>query len=259
MKWETFAAMAAATATLMIGAMRVDAQERKHDCVAALSAKLGLDERQAKEISSIHADFDKKMDAAEEQIWTAKHAARAEFMKVLTDAQRAQLPDVMKAEWEKQERKIADKIGLNDKQRKEVERTWAQFGTKFKELADRSPTNVGQQFNELKHSLFTAIAGELTDEQLIKLHGVMREEFHQWRQPAFQREHVKAIEDKLGLNADQRAQADKIVAQCERNTAKPLEQLKELMDQERAAVDKTLTAEQRTKLNQLMKTDGNAK
>lgn len=256
MRKNPLVGLAVVIAILGIGAIFVNAQEKKHDRADALAAKLGLNDQQKEEIRKVYADFQTKLDPIEDQLWMAHHEARAEFEKVLNGDQRAKAPDVMREAKEKELRSIADKIGLTDQQRQRVQKTLMQYEGKFKDLAARDPADARKEFRELKHGLFAAVGQELTDEERIRLQGVMREEFNHWREPTFRQEHVKALEDKLAMNAEQRTQADKIIAQCEQKSEKPLAQLKELCQQERAAVDKVLNEEQRTKLNQIMKSRG---
>lgn len=256
MKSNPIAGMVVALLTLFVGAFCVNAQEKKHDQAAALAAKLGLNNQQTEQIRNIYADFDGKMDPVEDQLWMAHHEARSELQKLLNDEQRAKATQVLKEEKERQLRSVATKVGLTDQQWKQVENTLAQYENKFKELASQKPEDARKQFRELKHEMCASVGQELNDEERIRLQGVIREEFQQWQQPGFRREHVRAIEDKLGLTAAQKTQADKVVADCERATEKPLAHLKELSQQRREAVDKVLTNEQRTKLEQIMKSRG---
>lgn len=256
MERNAIAGMAVAILTLAVGARFVSAQEKKHDRADALAAKLGLNDQQKGEIRNIYADFQAKMDPVEDQIWMAHHEARAEFHKVLNADQQAKAPEIIKEQCEKQMREFTAKLGLTEQQKQQVEKTAMQFEKKFKELAERNPENASKQFRELKHELFTAVGQELTDTERIRAQAVLREEFHQWRQPEFRREHLKALEDKLALNAQQRTQAEKILTDCEQRIEKPVAQLKELHQQERAAVEKILNDEQRAKLKELMKSRG---
>jgi len=256
MKSKPIAAMAGALLTMLVGAFCVNAQANKHDRAAALTAALGLNNQQTEEIRKVYADFDAKIDPVEEQLWSAHHEARTELQRLLNDEQRAKAPQILKEEKQKELRSIGTKVGLTDQQWKQVEGTLTQFENRFKELAAQKPEDARKGFRELKHEMCAAVGQELNDEQRVRLQGVIREEFQQWQQPGFRREHVRAIEDKLGLSPEQKTQAEKVVAACERTSEKPLAQLKELCQQERQAIDKVLTDEQRAKLNQLMKGRG---
>lgn len=256
MKSKPIAAMAVALLTMLVGAFCVNAQANKHDQAAALAAALGLDNQQTEEIRKIYADFAAKIDPVEEQLWTAHHEARMELQKLLNDEQRAKAPQILREEKQKELRSIGTKVGLTEQQWKQVEGTLTQFENRFKELSAQKPEDARKQFRELKHEMCAAVGQELNDEQRVRLAGVIRDEFNQWQQPGFRREHVRAIEDKLGLTAEQKTQADKVVADCERAGEKPLAQLKELCQQERQAVDKVLTDAQRAKLNQIVKDRG---
>jgi len=256
MKRNAIAGMAVAILTLAVGTMSLRAEEKKHDRADALAAKLALNDEQKGEIRKVFTEFEAKMDPIEDQVWMVHHEARAELHKLLNNDQRAKMPEVVKEECEKQLQAFATKLGLTDQQKQQVEKTAMQFEKKFKDLAAQNPENARKQFRELKHELFTAVGQELTNEERIRAQGVLREEFHQWRQPEFRREHLKVFADKLALNAEQRTQAEKILTDCEQRIEKPVAQLKELHEQELAAMDKVLNDEQRAKLKEIMKSRG---
>jgi len=251
-----------AVALLFVGASfanaqaNANAQGKKHDFAAALTAKLGLNNQQAEEVRKICTEFDAKKEPIEEQLFVAHHEARAEMQKLLTDEQRAKAPQVIKQEKERELQSIAAKVGLTDQQLKQVEGTLSQFHNKFQELSGQKPEDVRKQFHELKREVCAAVGKDLNDEERIRLAGVMREEFQHWQQPGFKREHVRAFEDKLGLTAEQKTKADKIIADCEKASEKPIAQLKEMCQQEREAIAKVLSNEQKTQLNQIMKSRG---
>jgi len=223
-----------------------------HDRLDAMAAKLGLTDQQKNDIRTVHAEFDKKLSDAEHQLWTLHHEEHEAMSKVLTDEQRAKVPMVLKAARDKELQAIAAKLGLTDDQTKKLEAVREEHETKFRELAAKGEEGRAQ-FHELRHLFHEAIGKELTDDQRAKLPGVLREEYHEWRDPATRREHLKAICDELGLTTEQKASMKKIHDDFDEKTAKPTAELKQTREEEHAAVDKVLTPEQRTKLQELRK------
>lgn len=247
------AGMAATILVLAAGAGTLTADEKNHDITDALGAKLGLSDQQKDEIRKICADTESKKEAVEFQLWTAHREARAELKKMLTDDQRAKLPEVIKEERNQELQPIASKLGLTDEQQAHIGKSLMQFKQKFQELATESPDAARKQFGELKQQVFAAVCKDLNDDQRIKLTQVMRSEFHKWTNQQFQNEHVKAIENKLSLSSDQKSQVEKLISDCEQKIEKPVAQIKQLCQEESAAIEKVLTDEQRTKFQELMK------
>jgi len=258
MVWRRMAVTAFAILTLAAGG-RLAADEPKaeppakgHDRLDAMAAKLGLTDQQKNDIRTVHAEFDKKLSDAEHQLWTLHHEEHEAMSKVLTDDQRAKVPMVLKAARDKELQAIASKIGLTDDQTKKLEAVREEHETKFHELAAKGEEGRAQ-FHELRHVFFEAIGKELTDDQRAKLPGVLREEYHEWRDPATRRAHLKAIGDELGLTTEQKDSMKKIHSEYDEKTAKPAAELKQMREDEHAAVDKVLTPEQRTKVQELRK------
>ena len=258
MQWRRMAGAVLAVAALAVGG-RLVADEPKaeptakgHDRLDAMAAKLGLNDQQKEEIRKVHADFEPKLADAEHQLWTLHHEEHEAMSKVLTDEQRGKLPTVLKAAREKEMDKLADKIGLSDEQKKKLMEVCEEHEKQFHETAAKGDDGR-KQYHELRHAFFEAIGKELTDDQRAKLPGVLREEYHQWREPETRREHLKAIGDELGLNDEQKDQIKKIHEEYDQKTEKPMAELKQLRQDEHAAADKVLTDEQRAKLQELRK------
>lgn len=259
MLWHRMAVTALAILALAVGG-RLVADEPKaeppgkgHDRLEAMAAKLGLNDQQKEEIKKIHTDFDQKSSDIEHQLFALHHEEHEAMGKVLTDDQRAKLPGLLKAMRDKELEKIAGEIGLNADQTKKLETVREDRETKFHEVAGQQGDEARARFRELRHELFEAIGKELTAEQKEKLPGVLREEYHQWRDPVSRREHLKALGDELGLNDDQKGQIKKIHGDFDQKTEPLTAQLKETRQAEHAAVDKVLTDDQRTKLAELRK------
>ena len=163
------------------------------------------------------------------------------------------LPGVLKASRDKEFEALADKIGLTGEQKKKLEEVREENEKKFREAAAQQGDEGRRQFRELRREFYAAIGKELTDEQRAKLPGVLRTEYHVWRDPEARREFLKGIGDELGLSAEQKEELKKIRSEYNEKTEKPLADLKQLRQDEHAAVDKVLTAEQREKVQELRK------
>jgi Spy/CpxP family protein refolding chaperone len=223
-----------------------------HDRLEAMAARLGLNDQQKEQIRAIHTDFDKKAADLEHQLWTLHHEEHQAMGKVLTDDQRAKLPGVLKAARDKELEELAAKLGLTDDQKKKLEAVREEHEPKFHELAAKGEEGR-EAFRELRRVFHEAIGKELTDDQRARLPGVLREEYTEWRDPAKRRERLKAVGDELGLTDAQRAQLKAIHEEFDKKTADPTAQLRQARQDERAAVDKVLTDDQRQKLEALRK------
>ena len=258
MLWHRMAVTALAMTALAAGGwLAADepkaAPAKGHDRLDAMAAQLGLNDQQKEEIRKVHADFEPKLADAEHQVWTLHHEEHEAMSKVLNDEQRTKLPGLLKAARDKELDKLADKLGLSADQKKKLEEVREEHEAKFHEAAGRAGEEGRNMYRELRRVFREAIGKELTDEQRAKLPGVLREEYREWRDPATRREHLKAIGEELGLNADQKDQIKKIHEEYDQKTEKPMAELKQLREEEHAAVDKVLTPEQRAKVQELRK------
>jgi len=225
---------------------------KPHDRLEAMAARLGLNDQQKEEIRAIHTDFDKKSADIEHKLGTLHHEEHEAMSKVLTDDQRAKLPGLLKAARDKELDEMAGKLGLKDEQKKKLEAVLDEHEKQFRELAAKGDEGR-EAFREVRRLFYEAIGKELTDDQRAKLPGLLREEYSEWRDPAKRRGHLRAIGDELGLNDAQREQLKAIHEDFDKKTAEPMAQLKKTREDERAAVDKVLTDDQRKKLEELRK------
>jgi len=258
MVWHRFAVLAVATLALAAGGLRAEEPKepgKKHDRLEMLATKLGLDDKQKEELRKIHQEFDKKSDPVEHQIWALHHEEHEAIRKVLTDEQRTKAREAMKEMKEKEFEKLATKLGLSDDQKRKISEIREKYEPKFHELAamKEKGENVHKQFRELRHEFLDAVRPDLTEEQRAKLPILLREEHHYWRNPEVQREHLKAVLDKLDLSAEQKEKIKKIQDEYEPKIKDEVSQLKKLHHEEHEAMEKVLTAEQRTKWQELRK------
>jgi Spy/CpxP family protein refolding chaperone len=222
---------------------------KPHDRVDAMAARLGLSDGQKEQVRKIIAEYDPKADEVEHQMWALHHDEREAMSKVLTDSQRAKVPEILKEEREKELDKVAGELGLSDEQKEKVKKIHAEYHQKFHQLAEKGGAAPGA-YRHLRHEEFAAIGHELNDAQRAKLPGIIREEFHQWHDAAALERHLKAIADKLDLSAEQRDQVKKVLAEYQPKMEKLVAQLHQVHHDEHEAISKVLTDEQRAKLNE---------
>jgi len=254
MLWHrlAFSAFAIVAAAGVFAADPPKTEPGKGDRLDVMAAKLGLSDQQKTEIRKAHGDFEKEEVAVEQQLWTLRHEEHEAINKVLTDEQRAKVPGLLKAAREKEVQKVEGELGVTDEQKKKIEPILEEYEPKFHELAAKGEASR-EEFRKERHEFHEAIAKELTDEQRLKLPGVLREEYHQWRDPAAHREHLKALADQLGLDDKQREEVKKIHADFDKKDEPLMAVVKQLREDERAATDKVLNDEQRQKVQEWRK------
>jgi Spy/CpxP family protein refolding chaperone len=251
----TVAALALATGAGRLTADEPKADSKKHDRVEMLAKRLGLDEKQQEQIKKIRDDYDLKTDPIEHMVWALHHGEHEAVRKVLSDAQRTKLTEALKEMREKEFEALADKLGLSADQKKKIGKIREEFEPKFHELATTKEKgeNVHKEFRHLRHEFLEAVRPELTEEQRSKLPILRREEHHHWRNIAWRHEHLKTIFEKLDLSADQKDQVKRIHAEYDPKIKEEHEQLRKLHHEEHEAMDKVLTADQRTKWQEMRK------
>jgi len=222
-----------------------------HDRLDALAEKLSLTSEQKAQLKKIDADFDKQEDPIEDQIRHLRHEEHEAAHKVLSEEQHKNMHDLLKAEMQKEMQEIAGKLGLTSKQRDSIGKIRHEYDVKIDKLGRDEKTRG--QVRELRHKEFEAIRHELTDAQREKAPGIFREEMREWRDPAQRRKHMKAVMDKLDLSADQKKQLHEAHAKNDAQIDKLQAQLREVHKQEREAMNKVFTEEQRKKLDELRK------
>jgi Spy/CpxP family protein refolding chaperone len=255
------AGLAAAVLALAVGTGQFTAEDpkgdegKRHEIYEALAAKLGLSSQQKEEIHKIHADFHKEAEPVENQLLTLRHEEFQQMRQVLTDDQRTRLPEVLKAMRDKEFQTIATKLGLSEDQKQKIEKFRDEYARKFHELMSHKEAgeNMHKEFRHLRQQFLAAIRPDLTEDQRARLPVLMHEEFRYWHNPEVQREHLKAVADKLGLSAEQKEKVQKICADYDPRVDKLEAQLRKMHEETHAAFEKVLTPEQRTKLQGLKK------
>src|SRR5262249_26222176 len=140
---------------------------------------------------------------------------------------------------------LAKRLGLDEKQQDQVK--------KIREDYDLKTDPVEHMLWALHHGEHEAVRKVLNDDQRAKLPVLMREEHHHWRNPVTRHEHMKAVFEKLDLSADQKETIKKIHAEYDPKMKEAHTQLRKLHQEEHEAMEKVLTAEQRTKWQEIRK------
>jgi Spy/CpxP family protein refolding chaperone len=229
---------------------------KDHQRLAAWASKLGLSNEQQERVHKICSEFAEKAEPAEEQLWKLHHEALDAVKGVLTQEQREKLPAAIKTEIGKECRAVEDKLGLSEEQRQKVETIREEYEPKFREVCSQSTETARKKMHELRSEFFGDLRGVLSDDQKTKFWGVLRQEFHQWRDPVARHTHLEAIGEQLGVNADQKAQIQKIIAEYQPKIDKLATQLRDTFQEERTTIEKVLSDEQRTKAQDMWKNIG---
>lgn len=248
-----FATLALAAGPQLFGADQPAGSltDKKEDVLKLMAAKVGLNEQQEAQVRTILGEFDKREEPVIHQLWSLHHQEKAAMREVLTPEQRDKVPQLMKHARDAMFQEFATTLNLDAQQKEKIEQIREQYGPKYRELAADKEEN-GSKFQELRHAEFAAISKELNDQQKAKLPAFMKEEFKKWRDPKEQAEHLQKATKELGLSNDQQERLKKIQADFTQKAEQPAAQLKQLFKDERAAVEKVLTPDQRTKLTDLV-------
>lgn len=255
-----FAALAVAVLGLLAagGAGQADDKAKsatQTDHLDRLASRLNLNDQQKEAIHKIQADYDARVDPVEHRFWRL-HREEYEAMKnLLTDTQRAKLPEAFKEMQGKEMMKFATELKLNDEQKQKIASICESFEPKFHELAAQKgqDEDLHKQFRELRHQMIREIRAQLKDDQRDKLPAVVREEHRYWRNPAMRNEHLKALGEKLGVTAEQKMQFRKILDEYDPKVMALHAEMKKLHQEEYTAIEKVLTEQQRTQWKDMHK------
>lgn len=217
-----------------------------------LGNELGLDNQQMQQVHQMEEKFRAQAEPARKQVRELRHQEFEAIRGVLTEQQKADLPKAMHAMWDKEWKAIGAKLNLNNQQQQDIENIRAEFGKKFRDLAKQNQGNMPEQADRLKGEFFKSIEAKLDAKQRAELPVVLHEEFGQWKNPQFRKEHLKTMGDELKLSDAQRKQIEQIRAGFEPKLQAPMQQLQQVHQKEFDALEKILKPEQRTKLHELL-------
>jgi Spy/CpxP family protein refolding chaperone len=232
------------------------ASGKDRERLSAWATKLGLSNDQQERIHKICQEYAEKAEPTEEQLWKLHHEALDAVKGVLTQEQREKMPTAIKAEIGKECRQLADKLNLSEDQRQKVERIREEYEPKFREVCSESSDTARKQMRKLRSEFLADLRATLSDDQKAKFWGVVRQEFHQWRDPVARQQRLEAIGEQLGVSDDQKAKIKKICDEYQPKIERLATQLKETFQEERTAISKELNDEQRAKAQDMWKDIG---
>ena len=257
MVWQRLAVTAFTILALASGSVLPSQAEEKQplgkgsDRLDALARKLNLSDAQKEKVKKVYADFDKKAAPLIRQLCTQRDEEWQALQNALDEGQREKLKEVLKAQAAKELQSIAQKLNLSEKQKEKVEKIRQDFWKKFLNLSIKKGENMAREYRELHMDVVLAGRQALTPEQCTKLHAIQKQDFDDWHDFIYRPDHLKALGEQLGLSAEQLKQLQEACASHERKLEKPRTQIKDLCKEECAALDKVLTAEQKTKLHEV--------
>jgi Spy/CpxP family protein refolding chaperone len=292
MVWHRSAVLAVALVAGVVGQGRLLAGEKGEpkpkppDPLDALAAKLDLDDKQKAEFHKLTADYDKKISPVRLLLWDTYHDEQLALTKLLADGQKARLPEVLKALRDRQLQTIAARLDLGDGPRQRIAKLCEAYEPKFRGLV--APKQQGQdvgkeeaaaihkQIANLRTEFLAAVESELTPAQRGRLAAVLRggpglpafvaedaalafvlltAGLAHFSQPGY----LDALADKLDLGGEQKKQFQKVAADFGPKIDKAGKELLELLQEQRTAMEKVLTDEQRAKWRQMRKAGGEDK
>jgi len=256
MLWQRLAIRAFTVLAATSGILLAAQEEKKTggkgaDRLDALARQLDLSDKQKQQVKQIYADFDRKAAPLIRQLCAERDKQWQALQKVLDKRQREKLKEVVKAQGAKELQDIVEKLKLSEKQKGQVEKIRGEFWKKFLALSTEKDESIARQYRELHTETVAAAHKVLTPEQCARLHGIQKQDFDEWHDFIFRHDHLKALNEKLGLSAAQQKQIQELCASHEKKLAPARARLKELCKQGCADLRKVLTAEQRARLHEV--------
>jgi hypothetical protein len=289
MVWHRGAVLAVALLAVAVIQGRLLADEPKQkpqDPLDALAAKLGLDDKQKADIQKLQADYDKEIGPVRLLLWNTYHDEQLALVKLLTDGQKAKVPETARAMREQLLQTIATGLGLGDGPRQRLAKVCADYEPKFAALVapklggenvdKEKAAAIHKQIADLRLAFLAAVEDELTPAQRVRLAALLREGPGLPRYEAeaatlvfvlltasvahfSQPDYLDTLTEKLGLSAEQKKQFQTAAADYGAKIDKTGKELLDLQQQERAAMEKVLTPEQRKKWQEMRKASGEEK
>jgi len=238
----------------LVGSSYLAADEETHrrKFMEPVAKYLGFTSDQKMRAEKICAEFDRKEDPILQQIMSLHHQECEALKKVLTDEQRAKLPEVVKEAWQQTLARVDRKLDLNPKQQERIKKIHEEYAPQYRKLSE-SPTTKPGEFRALRHQECAAISNELTEEQRAKLPFVIESEFQQWQQPEVRQERMRYFADKLGMTDEQKERVKKIGEEYAPRIKEQFNELKKIRQAEMEALSGLLNETQRNKLQELKK------
>jgi Spy/CpxP family protein refolding chaperone len=251
--------MACAIAGLTTAAVALRADEKRnateihHLWLDSTVRELGLSDKQKQDVEAIGTDCRAKAEPLMKQMGMLKHEEFQAMRQVLTEEQLAKLPDVLRKTWDHEGQRMADALGLNKEQREHIAKLKEEYRPKFRELFTEKGEKPAERAHELKAQFLSAIGKDLNDGQRVRFPQVLHEEMARMHEKSVREEFAKEFAEGLGLNAEQKDQFRKIEQQFDPKVDKVVAELKQFRQDELARFEKILTPAQRTKYQELCK------
>lgn len=268
-------------------------QEKRLDAAAleTLMTNLGCDAAQKARLREIHGEFTKKVSATSSSlgIWGAYHKEDLILQGMLTEKQQGRQAEVLSTMRARDVPALAKSLGLNDEQKKALAKLRAAYEPKFVKLV--LPTQKGQKLSDeermsthrlvldMRADFLKAVQAELSEAQRAKLPDVLKQypglpgmipegdslayvllaaTLAHYSQP----EYLDTLATTLELSAAQKEEFGKVGAdlgaKLKASRGQVAAALGELAREERAAMMKVLTDDQRKKWSELTKLKGGA-
>jgi Spy/CpxP family protein refolding chaperone len=255
MVWQRLAVTAfmilALTSRSLLPAQEKGRPGKETDRLDALALKLKFSDAQKEQVKKIYADFDKKADPLVRQLCTQRGEEWEALQKMLNDGQKKKLKEVIEAQAAKELQAVAEKLNLTEEQKGKVKKIRQDFWEKFLSLSIKNGENMAREYRELHMDVVLAGRQVLTPEQCTKLHAIQKQDFDDWHDFIYRPEHLKAIGQQLGLNAEPLKQLQEVFAGHEKKLEQSKTKIRDLCKEECAALDKVLNAEQKAVLHEV--------
>jgi Spy/CpxP family protein refolding chaperone len=219
----------------------------------AFAAKLSLNDEQKEQFAKICSESEAKAAPVCEKMWKIHCEHQEAMLQILSTGQRDKLPEVMNTERAKVLDHAAKKLELTAEQRKQAEKICTDYEAKYPKHGDRNDPAKVKQYHELKAAQFEEFCKILTDDQRVKLPVMILEELQNGRTMTAKSEFRASLDEKLGLDAEQKTRCDKVCDLYAPKIDEQKAQLLQICKDSQAAVDKILNDAQRTKFQEFVK------
>jgi Spy/CpxP family protein refolding chaperone len=219
----------------------------------AAARKLALSDQQKQEIRDVQTECKTKAEPLFKQMASLKHAEHQAMKQLLSADQVKKIPETLRNAWDKECQHISAALDLSEEQKQRIEKIKEEYRPKFHELYTQQGEKMPERMHELKYQCMTAFGNVLNEEQRVRFPFVLHQEMRRLEEPATREQCEKEITESLGLSAEQKDQVHKIAQQYQPKVDKLLNELNQHFQDEQQRMDKVLTAEQRTKLQELSK------
>jgi hypothetical protein len=235
-------------------AWAADDSKTRNECMLnAFATKLSLNAEQKEQFAKICSESEVKAAPVCEKMWKIHCEHHEAMLQILSTEQRAKLPEVIKAERAKVLDNFTKKLELTAEQRKQAETICTDYEAKYPKHSDRNDPAKVKQYHELKAAQFEEFCKILTDDQRVKLPVLILEELQNGRTMTSKSEIRASLDEKLGLDAEQKTRCDKVCDLYAPKIDEQKAQMLQICKDTQAAIEKVLNETQRTKFQEFVK------